>query len=55
MDQASRKGRQEPERQVGEAMRLIAYALLALVTCGIGFVVGLAIIKSELRKSWRAR
>ena len=36
-------------------MRLIALLALALVTCGIGALVGLAAIKHELRRSWRAR
>jgi len=36
-------------------MRLIALLALALVTCGIACLVGLAAIKHELRRSWRAR
>lgn len=36
-------------------MHLIALLALALVTCGIGALVGLAAIKHELRRSWRAR
>jgi len=34
-------------------VRLLAILALALVTCGIGFVVGLNAIKNELRRSWR--
>jgi len=36
-------------------MRLVAVLLLMAVTCGIGALVGLAAIKHELRRSWRAR
>lgn len=36
-----------------DAMRLIAYGLLALVTCGVGALVGLWAVKAELRRSWR--
>lgn len=36
-------------------VRLIAVLLLALVTCGIGALVGLAVIRSELRRSWNPR
>jgi len=36
-------------------MRLIALLALALVTCGIGALVGLHVVKEELRQSWRVR
>ena len=36
-------------------MRLVALLALALVTCGIGALVGLWAVKNELRQSWRAR
>jgi len=36
-------------------MRLIALLALVIVTCGIGALVGLWVVKNELRHSWRAR
>lgn len=36
-------------------MRLLALLALALVTCGVAFLVGLWAVKNELRHSWRAR